>query len=219
MTIKRKTDVVVPAKLDALVLEAATCAVVSTLHSDAAKSAKEKIVGYLEKNDDGFICEMGKGFSTDFATVVMKTTTNYTADIGKLMKAIKSKEVTIEQILGIASFSGEKLKTLFPGARFDDVAIKKSSESLAITPTPTFKAEVAEDHPVPQYLGRMGITMSEDDAAEVFPPDAGETAFCEMVVREAKMAKAKIEKSKTPMLDRAMATVADGDDIEAILNS
>lgn len=209
MAIKRKTDKAeagVPAKLNALVLEAATYAVVSKQYEEAAKEVKTGIVEYLEKNDDGFTCEMGKGFRTDSALVVMKTTTRWDVDRAALKALIDDGEITIDTILNIATFAGEKLKDCL-GSRFETICTAKTSDSLAITPTPEFKATTAEQFPV-------RVSMIETPPAKPAPKIEVEPESKEGV----KDAIAKASKPAKAAPKAKVAKSAD-DDIESILNS
>lgn len=214
MAIKRKSEVSgpsVPAKLNALVQEAATYAVLSKQYEDAAKDVKTGLVAYLESNDDGFTCELGKGFRTDCALVVMKTTTRYDVDRAALKALIDAGDITVDTILNIATFAGEKLKDCL-GTRFSDICTPKTSESLAITPTPEFKAKVAEECPIGQVVSHRESEPAKPAVKVEVEPESKEgvkdaVAAAKAVAKPAKAAPKPVVKTEVD------------EDLESILNS
>lgn len=141
---KEKSGTGLPSRLADMLLRGFTFQALRDQYDSAFTDTKGEVKGYLEKNDDDFNVDMGKGFKCDQGSVCYKSTTRYDIDKDKLTELVKSGKVTIETIMSIANFGADNLKKALGEAAFSTLATPKTSESLAFTATPDFKASVAD---------------------------------------------------------------------------
>jgi len=147
MAINRKKEaagVGLPSRLADMLLRGFTFQALRDKYDGAFKDAKGEVVGYLEKNDDSFNVDLGKGFKCDQGTVIYTSRSSWEYDKDKIIELIKSKAITIETIVNMASFRAEDLKTALGEPAFLGLAKERTSESLTFRGTPEFKSSVDE---------------------------------------------------------------------------
>jgi hypothetical protein len=147
MAIKRKENQgtsALPEKLEGLLLKGFSFQAIRDNYEDAFKAVKSEVVQYLEKNDDGFDADLGKGFKCDQGTVIYQARANWNFDKDKIIELVKTGKMTIETLVNLASFNAEKLKTAIGEPTFNAIATNAPTESLTFRGSSEFKAECAE---------------------------------------------------------------------------
>ena len=129
-----------PAKLSSLLLQGFSFQQISAKYEEAFKSTKEEIEGYLESNDDGFDLTE-KTFKCDQGSVTYVERTSYDYDKDAIIEMVNSGKVTLETLIGLASFPAEKLKVALGETNFKAVATEKSSTYLTLKASAEFKEE------------------------------------------------------------------------------
>lgn len=145
MAIKRKketSNVAMPAEFLGQVRRAFSYQQISANYKDAFDEEKKSILTYLETNDDGVEATAGKALKTEYGSLTFKTTTYHSVDMEKIEQMIKSGEVSLTSVLALAKIDATGLKTLIGEKKFSAISSSKATESLAMSATPDFKAEV-----------------------------------------------------------------------------
>lgn len=204
MAIRRKTEVEksqLPPKLSDLLLKGFTEQFMKDKFEAMFKETKGKVVTYLETNTDGFNADLGKGFKCDQGTVIYQSRSTYTYDIDKITDLVKSGKVSLDQVLAcVSGFNAENLEKTLSTPTFNEVAEKKSTESLTFRGSSEFKAECEKEFVGPvasikELEKELTVDVKKELSAAV--PTAAE---------KAKAAKAKASSKKSAE-----------DDIDAIL--
>ena len=133
-----------PTQLENLLLEGFSLQAARDIYDDVFKATKGQITHYLEHNEDGFSCDMGKGFHCEQGTVIFQSRSNYSFDKDKILELVESGKLSLATVINLASFNAEKLKTAIGATEFENLATNKPTEYLTMKANAEFKASVEE---------------------------------------------------------------------------
>jgi hypothetical protein len=129
-----------PAKLDKLLLQGFSFQQIAAKYEEAFKTTKGEIEEYLESNDDGFDLTE-KTIKCDQGSVTYVERTSYDYDKDAIVELVKSGAVTLETLIGLATFPAEKMKVALGESNFKSVATEKTSTYLTLKASADFKEE------------------------------------------------------------------------------
>lgn len=129
-----------PVKLDKLLLQGFSFQAIAAKYEDAFKSTKGEIEDYLESNDDGFDL-VEKTFKCDQGSVTYVERTSYDYNKDAIIELVNSGKVTLETLIGLATFPAEKLKVALGETNFKSVSTEKTSTYLTLKANADFKEE------------------------------------------------------------------------------
>lgn len=148
MAIKRTKEAsggsMLPERLESLLYQGFSFQAVSKKYEEIFKSVKGKVVNYLENNDDGFECEMSKGFKCDQGTVIYKIRSNYNYDADKILAMIEDGTLSLATVINMAKFDAKAMKSALGEKKFNDVATNNPTESLTLSGSAEWKATCDE---------------------------------------------------------------------------
>lgn len=180
-----------PAKLDKLLVQAFSFQQISSKYEDAFKETKKEVEIYLDKNDDGFDLEE-KTFKCDQGSVTYAERTSYDYDKDAIIELVNSGKVTLETLIGLATFSAEKLKVALGDTNFKKVSTEKTTNYLTLKASSDFKEECDRKF--------EAILPKKED--EYVPREKDEIALKEVKERNAK---AKATPVKPALTEKAKA--------------
>jgi hypothetical protein len=150
-----------PAKLSSLLLQGFSFQQISAKYEEAFKATKDEVEGYLESNDDGFDL-VEKTFKCDQGSVTYVERTSYDYDKDAIIEMVNSGKVTLETLIGLASFPAEKLKVALGETNFKAVSTEKTSTYLTLKASAEFKEEC--DRKFTDILPKKESESSEPEA-------------------------------------------------------
>jgi len=189
MTINRggkKDSNSVPQKLDEILIRAFTDQALSSKYEDLFKADKGEIIAYLEKNDDGFEIDMGKGFKCDQGSVIYTSRANWKFDTDKILELVESGHVTLATILNACNFSAEKLKTAIGESKFSGLASQTSTEYLTLRASSEFKTKVEEQFNPSEASAPAAPKVAPKPKAEPKTDSKSKLAAAKLAVEKAK---------------------------------
>jgi len=206
-----------PAKLDKLLLQGFSFQQISAKYKDAFDATKEEIESYLESNDDGFDLEE-KTFKCDQGSVTYVERTSYEYDKDQIVELVKSGAVTLETLIGLATFSAEKLKVALGETNFSKVSTEKTSTYLTLKASAEFKEECDRKFedilPKREEVEVEAPKKAEPKKAKAEPKKEEPKVDIEKAKRSAALAKSlSSEKPKK----KASVELSVDEDLEAIL--
>jgi len=145
MAIKRKTEEEassLPQSFLNQVRRAFSFQAIAGKYEEVYKAEKGEILSYLESNFDGVEVVSGKALKTEYGSIVFKTTDYHSVDSEKIEDMIKTGAVSLSSILAIAKIDAKKLAVVIGEKRAAEITTTKTTESISMTATPDFKAEI-----------------------------------------------------------------------------
>ncbi len=196
-----------PAKLDKLLLQGFSFQAIASKYEEAFKSTKGEIEDYLDSNDDGFDLTE-KTFKCDQGSVTYVERTSYDWDKDAIIEMVNSGKVTLETLIGLASFPAEKLKVALGETNFKAVSTEKTSTYLTLKANADFKEEC--DRKFSDILPKEVEAVKEVEVApEPKPTKAKSKAEPKADLSEAKKKALEARKlaSKTSSVDDDLASI------------
>jgi hypothetical protein len=199
-----------PAKLDKLLLQGFSFQAIAAKYEDAFKSTKGEIEDYLESNDDGFDLTE-KTFKCDQGSVTYVERTSYDYDRDAIIEMVNSGKVTLETLIGLASFPAEKLKVALGETNFKAVSTEKTSTYLTLKANADFKEECdrkfADILPKEEAKEVKEVEVKKEAAPEPKPKAKPKAKTEDLSEAKKKALEARKLASKTSSVDDDLASI------------
>lgn len=195
---KEKETINLPAKLESMLEKGFTEQFMASKFEELFKATKSDVKAYLEKNEDGFEVDLGKGFKCEQGTVIVTSRGNVQIDRDKLVELVESGKLSVGQLVAcISTFKNEDLEKSLSTSVFDSIATRSNTESLTFRASAEYKAQMEEKMGLPTSTP---IKLEEDLKPEAKPEAAKPAPKAALAAAKAAAAKAKA-KTKTAESD------------------
>ena len=169
-----KTAGAIPEALETLADRGLQNSILAKHFDEIAGSTRKLVMAYLAHNEDGFDLTE-KTIKTKNGALTFVERSSFSFDADAIEALITSGAVTLSTILQCVSFKAENLKTAL-GSKFNDVATKTESQTLAFKPNADYRDDVLlKAEVITQLGGEKIVTDSKKSRSPAGTKNAIET--------------------------------------------